>query len=162
MSIFPAHRVKIIEENLSKLKPLKYNRFKWWRRWDIPNRPLHKFFPLISKIRNGDLDFSHYFWQLKYCEYEINQKMESCSHPDKGLELTQIDRLRRKKLIEDFLKDEDEKLALIQTSFQREFGICKDTYYLELESFDGTLEEFYYYCFDKYKKVNKVYDKNIS
>lgn len=153
MSIFSTHPIEVIEKNLSKLKPLKYNRFKWWRRWDVPFSPLHNYFPLLNKIQNGDLDFSHYFWQLQYCENEINEKTKNCKDFHKWVELTSIDRLRRKKLIEDFLKDENEKLQKIELLFIREFGISKEDYYLELDNFDGTLEEFYNYCLNKFKKV---------
>lgn len=157
MITFHTHSLELIQKQLSLLKPIKYNQFRWWRRWESISRPLPKSSSLLQKIRNGDLDFSHYFWQVQYCEYEINKKTESCKDPYKWEELTSTDRLRRRKLIEDFEKDENEKLQNIETFFIKEFGLSKENYYLELDSFDGTLEQFYFHCLKKYK-----YAKNIS
>ena len=68
------HPIKVIEKNLSKLQKLKYNQFLWWRRWSAKNKPLHKDSSLWDKINNGDYNFSPYFWQIQYCEWEIEQK----------------------------------------------------------------------------------------
>jgi hypothetical protein len=152
--MFKTHPSEVINNKLSELKPLKYNQFRWWRRWDNKRSPLPNSSPLLAKIKNGDLNFSHYFWQLQYCENEINQKLEQYKDPHKQLELTRIDRLRRRKLIDDFEKDENEKLQKIESLFTKEFGILKEIYYLELDKFEGTLEQFYNYCLNKFKKVN--------
>ena len=152
--MFKIHSLEVINKKLSKLKPLKYNQFRWWRRWDNKRSLLPNSSSLLAKIRNGDLDFSHYFWQLQYCENEINQKSEQYKDPHKWLESTRIDRLRRRKLIDDFEKDENEKLQKIESLFIKEFGISKEIYYLELDKFEGTLEQFYDYCLNKFKKVN--------
>ena len=52
-------------EKISQLQPLNYNQFRWWRRFDSPNKPLHKNSDLLRKIRNGDYEFSHYYWQAR-------------------------------------------------------------------------------------------------
>ena len=69
-----AHSIEVIEEQLSKLQKLNYNQFFWWRRWGRKGQSLHKYSPLIDKIRNGDYDPSPYLWQIHYCQWEIDQK----------------------------------------------------------------------------------------
>ena len=75
---------KHILKEISKLQPLNYNQFRWWRRFDTPNKPLHKYSALIDKIKNGDYDFSHYYWQAKYAEIEINEIFDD-TYPDAAL-----------------------------------------------------------------------------
>ena len=38
-----------ILEKISQLQPLNYNQFRWWRRFDAPNKPLHKNSNLLKK-----------------------------------------------------------------------------------------------------------------
>ena len=52
--------IELIEEKLSQLQKLNYNQFFWWRRWNRKGKPLHKYSPLIDKIKNGDYDDSPY------------------------------------------------------------------------------------------------------
>ncbi len=141
---------------MDKLQPLNYNRFKWWRRWEAKNDTLHKYVPLIDKIRNGDFDFSHYFWQAQYCEIEMNKKLESCIDTQHWVESTQLDRARRKRLWEDFEKDEANKLDALQIEFTKKFRITKEEYYNEIEKFDGTLEEFYFHCYEIFIKSKQL------
>ena len=68
-------------DKISQLQPLNYNQFRWWRRFDTPNKPLHKYSDLLRKIRNGDYDFSHYYWQARYAEMEINE-LHHETYPD--------------------------------------------------------------------------------
>tara|TARA_R110001632_G_scaffold247_2_gene852 strand:+ start:2664 stop:3122 length:459 start_codon:yes stop_codon:yes gene_type:complete len=145
------HPIEYIEKELSKLKPLNYNRFFWWRRWARKKPPLGKKSKLINKITNGDFDYSHYKWQALYTEWEINEKCKDSIDSSHFIELTKIDRNRRKRLLEDFEKDELEKLSLIKKHFCKRFKIGEDTYEEEVVKFGGTLEEFYYYCLKKYK-----------
>jgi hypothetical protein len=149
--MYNTHSLEIIKGNLKKYKPIKYNRFMWWRRYKSPNEPLHKKNSLIDKIRNGDFDFSHYFWETQLCEYELNVKRYNTPDLIKWVEDSKIDRIRRKKLIEDFLKDENEKLLNLEKSFIKEFGISREKYYLEIDQFDGTIEEFYFHLKNKLK-----------
>ena len=48
-----AYSIEVIEKKLSQLQHLNYNRFFWWRRWTRKGKPLHKYAPLIDKIRNS-------------------------------------------------------------------------------------------------------------
>ena len=94
---------ELITQEISKLQPLNYNRFMWWRRFDSPNKPLHKNSDLLDKIQNGDFDFSHYFWQAKYTEMEMDE-IHNDVWPDsvKYKEKTSIHGARRQRLWADF------------------------------------------------------------
>jgi len=76
-----AHSIEVIEKHLGKLQKLNYNRFFWWRRWNRKTQPLHKYCPLIDKIKNGDYDESPYLFQIYYCDWEIEQKHQQ--YPDR-------------------------------------------------------------------------------
>ena len=134
----------IDEENvlkeISKLQPLNYNQFRWWRRFDTPNKPLHKYSALIDKIRNGDYDFSHFYWQAKYAEIEINEIFND-TYPDAALfnEKASLHRARRKRLLEDFEKDEKQKLNQLQKDFYHYFNMPRTAVMKEMEDFDGDL-----------------------
>jgi len=67
------HSKEVIVKKLSQLTPLKYNQFYWWRKWGPKNTPLFSSRPLLDKIKNGDFDFSLYFWQALYSELEAKE-----------------------------------------------------------------------------------------
>ena len=144
--IYKTHPKEVVLEKLSNFQPLNYNQFRWWRRWDSKNKPLHKLKPLLDKIRNGDFDHSHYFWQVQFCEIELNEKYLQLKDGDRWMEETQVDRARRKRLYEDFEKDEAEKLKQIQKEFILTFRMSKENYEQEVIKFDGSLEDFYFHC----------------
>lgn len=146
---------KILKE-LSELKPIKYNQFRWWRRWESKKPLLPRTKPLIDRILNGDFDFSNYFWQAQYCLIEIEEKKSIAKDNLHWLEIITIDRTRYTRLIEDFERDENERLAELEKSFLQSFHISKEDYRSYLEKFDGTIEELYHYisgkCFTKTSK----------
>ena len=109
---------KIVLKEIKKLQPLNYNQFRWWRRFDSPNKPLHKNTDLLRKIQNGDYDFSHFFWQAKYTELEINKLYDKC-YPDYTLfnEKNALNSARRERLWNDYEKDETNKLNQIIKEF---------------------------------------------
>ena len=144
--MYRTHSPELVEQKLSELRPLNYNQFRWWRRWDSKRSALPNKASLLAKIQNGDLDFSHYFWQAQYTEIEMNQKYAKTKDYRDYLDNVQLDKARRKRLWEDFIKDESEKLEYIAKQFQKLFFITEKEYDSELETFDGTLEEFYYHC----------------
>lgn len=158
--VFTSHHPKqrILTE-INKLKPLNYNQFRWWRRWDSPKPPLDKKEPLLNRIVNGDFDFSHFFWQAQFCELEMNDKLSNCSDYVDWMESTQLDRARRRHLYEDYEKDEEKKLSLLRKEFTKIFIITESEYDKELEVFDGDIEEFYHYINSKYGKYLKPLTK---
>ena len=138
---------EVVLEKISQLQPLNYNQFRWWRRFDTPNKPLHKYSALIDKIKNGDYDFSHYYWQAKYTEIEINE-IYNDTYPDAVLfnEKASIHRARRKRLFEDFEKDEKQRMLQLEKDFYMHFKMSLAQVRNEMETFDGDLEKFYSYC----------------
>ena len=143
-------------EKISQLQPINYNQFRWWRRFDNPNKPLHKYSDLLRKIQNGDYDFSHFYWQAKYAEMEIDELYDKC-YPDYVLfnEKNAMNGARRKRLWDDFEKDEKEKMLKIEKDFQMTFKISRDQIKKEIEEFGGTLEDLYHYCENQYGKRQK-------
>jgi len=150
---------ELVLQEIAKLQPLNYNQFRWWRRFDQPKKALDKNAPLLDKIKNGDLEFSHYWWQAKFSEIELNAKLQQAIDYQDFVEKTQLDRARRKRLYEDFEKDEIEKLNLIKKLFVQEFYMTKDDYEKELSEFDDTLEQFYYHCQIIFKKKLQIKSK---
>jgi len=147
---------ELITQEISKLQPLNYNRFMWWRRFDSPNKPLHKNSDLLDKIQNGDFDFSHYFWQAKYTEMEMDE-IHNDVWPDsvKYNEKVAVHGARRQRLWADFEKDEREKLNNIYKEFSLSVRMTRKQVREEIEEFGGTLEEYYHYCKDKFGARHK-------
>ena len=101
---------KQLDKKFSKLRKLTYNAFRWWRIYDNPNKPLCNRSPFRDRILNGDFDYSHYKYQADWCEHEMNDIAEECGDDiGKFVEKTSLLRSRRKRLLEDFEKDENGK-----------------------------------------------------
>jgi len=135
-----------LEEKFSHLQKLNYNQFRWWRMYDVKKKPLAAHFPFRNRIANGDYDFSHYWYQAAWVEHDINDLSIECKD-DAGLfsEKVQVLSARRKRLYEDYEKDEKWKLDDLVKEFSRNFHITKDEAGLEMEGFNGTLTELYDY-----------------
>jgi len=151
------HSIEVIEKKLSQCQKLNYNQFFWWKRWTSKNKPLDKYAPLWDKILNGDYDFSHYFWQIQYCGWELEEKAKLYrGDTQRWVEETQVDRARRKRLREDYEKDEKEKLIDLKKMFLKTFKMTEDQYEEEVIKFGGTLKDFYIHCESKYNKYNII------
>lgn len=154
----PKWSKKWIEKKLSERyfkKP--YDRFMWWRGYTLKNKPLSSKHPLRDRILNGDFDQGPYLLEVELCLHKMNEKyIESITKdgtPDIGkfTSETSIDRARRKRLVEDFEKDEAKKLLELKTEFLREFKITKEEYEKEVNNCRGELIDLYYQVQDKYK-----------
>jgi hypothetical protein len=66
-----------------------------------------------------------------------------------------VDLARRKRLIEDFEKDEASRLKALKDGFMREFVMTKEEYDDHVIEFGGTTEEFYLYCL-------KTFDRSVK
>ena len=142
----PTFSRKELKEKFSHLQKLNYNQFRWWRMYDVKKKPLDACQPLRARIANGDYDFSHYWYQAAWVEHDINDLAIECKD-DAGLfsEKVQVLSARRKRLYEDYEKDEKWKLDDLVKEFSRNFHITKDEAMLEMEEFSGTLLELYDY-----------------
>jgi hypothetical protein len=138
---------KTVHREIKKLKPLNYNKFMWWRRFDTKTQSLPRGSKFIDRIKNGEYEFSHYYWQWKLSELEINElHVKYNGDIQKILEKNGVDLARRKRLIEDFEKDENARLKALQDGFLREFVMTNEEYFEHISNFSGNTEEFYLYC----------------
>ena len=154
--LFKTSDPQVVLKEISKLQPLNYNQFRWWRRFDSKVKPLPRGTKFIDRIKNGEFEFSHYYWQWKLSELEINELYNKYNGDiQKLLENNSVDLARRKRLIEDFEKDENDRLKLLQDGFLREFEMTREEYYSHIEKFDGTIEDFYIYCIKTFDRTGK-------
>jgi len=158
--LFEINNPKLVKKEISKLQPLNYNQFRWWRRYDSKTKPLPKGATFLQRIQNGEYEFSHYYWQALYCEMEINDKYIECKKDVRMLlEKYGVDLARRKRLWEDFNKIEVELLQNLKKGFLREFIMTPQEYEDHISNFDGTTEEFYMYCLKTFDKSGKSQER---
>jgi len=145
---------KILKKEINKLYSLKYNRFFWWRKYSPINKPLPSKSPLWDKILNGDFELSHFYWQAKQAELEINQLYNEMgkNDPPRFAYESKMIRLRREKLLQDFEKDENLRLGELENKFIENFFISREEYKKEIEEFGDTIESLYIHCKSKYGK----------
>ncbi len=154
----PRHSTEWLEKYFKKnyyKKP--YNRFHWWRSYVDKNKPLPNRSPLRDRILNGDFDFGPYKFEAEVVEHRINEKyIQYFDDQGRYVEETSLDRARRKRLLEDFEADESRKLNDLAKGFSDLIGLTKEKVLDELEQFDDTLIEFYYYITEKYPRKNGI------
>ena len=136
------HSKEIINKQISKLQPLKYNQFYWWRKFKEKS-PLSNKDALHARIDNGDFDFSSYYWQAQYALIEMEEKTDHIKHPDNRREAQAIYMERYRRLMKDFEKDEPQRLENYIKVMTGLFEIEKDELEKKMEDFDGTLKELY-------------------
>jgi hypothetical protein len=142
--IYEIDNEDLILKEINKLKKINYNQFKWWRKFDKTKKPLPNNSLLRHRIENGDFEFSHFFWQAKFSELEINRKYIECKKDLINLlEKHSVEFGRRKRLWLDFEKHEWDLLNELKKQFINEFIISEEQYKHEIENFDGTTIEFY-------------------
>lgn len=150
----------LVLKEIKKLKPLNYNRFFWWRRFDRPNKPLPKNSSFLDRIKNGEFEFSHYYWQALYCEMEINEKYVKYNGDiQKLLENDSVAFQRRKKLWEDFEKGERDSIVELRKSFMVQFEITIKEYEEVISNFNGTTEELYYHIRKNFEHTGRIHKK---
>ena len=149
---------KDVDKQLSQYQKINYNQFRWWRMYQPKNKPLDNRQPLRDRILNGDFDFSCYKAQIYWCEYQLNDIHEEC-HPDtqKYLEKTAVLRARRKRLIEDFERDEKDRLESLIKEFTRYFRCDRDQVIEEMLNCSGELIDLYYIIKEKYQVIPMSY-----
>tara|TARA_R110000796_G_C14549332_1_gene433665 strand:+ start:1943 stop:2452 length:510 start_codon:yes stop_codon:yes gene_type:complete len=147
---------KQVEKELSKLQKLNYNRFRWWRLYQPRNTPLHPKQPLRDRILNGDFDYSCYKMQVYWCEHELNDILHECNGDyQMYLEKSAVLLARKKRLNEDFEKDESERLKDLITGMTRHFKCSKEQVEEEMIECIGSLLDLYYIIEEKYN-INHI------
>ena len=68
-------------------------------------------------------------------------------------------RARRKRLLEDFEKDEFDKLNSLYNEFPKYFRVNREQIKEEMANFSGSLIDFYYHIDDKYKILHISYEQ---
>jgi hypothetical protein len=158
--LFKISHPELVIKHIKKLQPLNYNQFRWWRQFDSKTKPLPKGSSLQNRIKNKEFEFSHYYWQAQYCEMRINEKVKSYNGDIQRLiENDGVELAQRKRLWEDFEKNEPENLQELQKLFLREFTMTPEEYDEHIINFDGTLEEFYMYCLKTFDLSGKKADR---
>lgn len=154
----PIHSQEWLEKYFSKnfyKKP--YDRFMWWRSYTAKNHPLHKRSTLQDKILNGDFDLSSFAYEVEVVEHRLNKRyVELFNDPGRYVDEAAVDRARRKRLLEDFEKDENKKLDQLYTEFSQLIGISKIDVEEELANFDGELIDFFFYITEKFPRKNGI------
>jgi hypothetical protein len=136
------HSKETITKEISKLQPLKYNQFYWWRKFKDKS-PLSSKEAVHARIDNGDFDFSSYYWQAQYALIEMEEKTGHIKDPAKRHEEQMIYRERHRRLMKDFEKEEPQRLANYIKVITDLFMIEEDELERKMETFDGTLKELY-------------------
>tara|TARA_R110001592_G_scaffold219375_1_gene473518 strand:- start:14 stop:526 length:513 start_codon:yes stop_codon:yes gene_type:complete len=145
----------LVKKQLSQYQKINYNQFRWWRMYQPKNKPLDNRKPLRDRIFNGDFDYSCYKAQQYLVEYQLNDILKECDNDyGKYLEKTSVIRARRKRLMEDFEKDEAERLNSLTVEFTKYFKCNREQAEEEMLKCSGSLIDLYYIIEDKYKIVH--------
>jgi hypothetical protein len=149
----PVHSEEWLEKFFKKdyyKKP--YDRFMWWRSYTPKRRPLHARQPLIDRLINGDFDVAPYRFEAEIVEHRLNKKWaEVRDDTGRYLQEESVNIERRKRLMQDFEKEETRRLDELRSCFIREFKMTKEDYDVEVEmSQSESLVDFYYEMKEKY------------
>ena len=136
------HSNETINKHISKLQPLKYNQFYWWRKFKDKS-PLSSKEAVHARIDNGDFDFSSYYWQAQYALIEMEEKTGHISDPGNRHDAQTIYRERYRRLMNDYEKDEAQRLAEYKKTITNLFEIEDNDLEKKMEDYDGTLKELY-------------------
>jgi len=151
---------KVIEKKLKSYQPLNYNRFRWWRWYEEKSKPLPYKSSFRDKILNGDYNHSCYMLQAYLCEHMLNELNVECKGDIvKFCEKGAVLKSRRKKLWEDYEKDEFNRLEALYQQFVKHFKIEKSQVIEECLECSGELIDLYYIIEDKYPKYNIITSK---
>ena len=140
----------VLEERIEQYQKQNYNPYYWWRRFRSRDT-LHKYTPLEVKIKNGDYEVSDYHWWMKWEDILEQEAVSKIEESDKQHETRCLFGERRRRLMDDFEKDEVKILEAMYKDFWIELRMTQEEVENEMLQFDGTLSEFYYYIYNKKK-----------
>jgi len=140
-----------LKDRISTFRKNNYNRFYWWRRFQ-PRQQLHHYRRLNERIPNGDFEVSDYHWQTLWENELEKQAINEEPSIDKQHEIRCMFGERRRRLNNDYEKDEQKILDEMYKAFKVELRMSKEEVEDEMLNFDGTLSEFYYYIYNKKKQ----------
>jgi len=132
---------------------MSYNPFRYFTEGKYRNRPLKSSAPLLSKIRNGDFEYSPYFLEAKDNEKLYDDMYEHFMETsnikdinDKKVEAHQFAKMKRikaQKLMEVGINEEHLRLRELRKLLEYEFGADLWEKCLEKQRGKGTTEDMY-------------------
>ena len=149
----PTHKLEWLEKFFAKSYYKKpYDRFMWWRSYTPKSKPLHPRQPLIDRLINGDFDVAPFRFEAEIVEHRLNEKWkELYDDPGRYLEEARMDIARRKRLMEDYEKEESRRLNDLKRLFVQTFKMTREDYDIEVEQTQSeSLVDFYYEMKKKY------------
>jgi hypothetical protein len=106
---------------------------------------------LNERIPNGDFEVSDYHWQAMWETELEKQAINSEPNSDKRHEIRCMYGERRRRLNNDYEKDEAKILDEMYKAFKVELRMSREEVEDEMLNFDGDLAEFYQYIYVKRK-----------
>jgi hypothetical protein len=156
------HSREIVEEHISKLQPLNYNQFRWWRTHTDNVKPLGKRAPLKDRIMNGDFEPSSYFWQAQLALHIAKDKIDLNHHDVQyQLEILAVDLARYKRLMEDFEKEESQRMGDLYDAFTSAYKITKSELEEAFLKWSGDIASFYGMAEEFFRKTPAENRKNM-
>jgi hypothetical protein len=135
---------EVVNKELSKLKPLNYNKFMWWRTHAQHGVPLSKRSPLKDRIVNGDFDFSCYYWQAQSAAIQARKKLDlNKDDYQSQYEKVTVDVARYRRLLADFDKEENARIEALLDAFTVSFKIGREELLDRLCNWSHDLLSFY-------------------
>ena len=135
---------EVVDKELSKLKPLNYNKFMWWRTHTQLGVPLGKRAPLKDRILNGDFDFSCYYWQAQSTAIQARKKLDLDKDDYQSqYEKVTVDVARYRRLLADFDKEENSRIEALLNAFTVSFKIGREELLDRLCNWSHDLLSFY-------------------
>jgi hypothetical protein len=140
-----------LQEKILSYEKLNYNRWFWWRRFK-GRETLHKYQPLKDKIMNGDYEPSDYHWWMLWENELEKEAISKITDVGKQHEARCLFGERRRRLMNDYEKDEAKILEAMYKDFWLAFRMKREEVEDEMFNFDGTLLEFYHHIYSKKKQ----------
>jgi D-mannonate dehydratase len=135
---------ELVDQELTKLKPLNYNKFMWWRTHAQKGVSLGKRAPLFDRINNGDFDFSCYYWQAQSAAIQARKKLDlDVDDYQSQYEKTMVDVARYRRLLADYHKEEAERIKELIDAFTQSFVIDREHLIDSLSNWSNDLTSFY-------------------
>jgi len=145
-----------IQNKISKLKPIKYNKFRWWRLFEDEHEPLSKREPLENRVLNNDFEFPTFIWQTQYVLIQARKKLNLNKDTlSEQVEKTSLDLARYRKLMQDQEREESKRLNEFMEAFKETFNISQETLDEKLNLWFGDIKGFYYYMSHNYNLSSK-------
>jgi hypothetical protein len=134
--------LNFIKEKLSSLHRSRYNKYHWWRRFEYRNE-LNEKASLRDRIAHGDFEVSDYLYQSELEEYLLEEKVNECKTADDIHEARKLFNERKRRLTEDYEKDELKLMKNLKSQLSKQFHISVENISGIMEEFDGSTLELY-------------------